>query len=116
MDKVYQKWKDYGFLDNLSEEQSIELADGFEYLESILKAHGHTDYICTIAFPVLRRVFTTRPNIELSEEFILEILKNLKEYVNTDMYKKSLKEGASLSTIDSEAELLVLFVKTYYGQ
>ena len=115
MDRIYKRWYDYGFLDGLSYYRGYKLAHAFEYVEDILTKRFADDYIATVVFPVLRRVYTTGSRLRMTEEFIDDMLYKLKQYLKTDMHKNYLKIGASGSTIDGEAESLENFVKIYYG-
>ena len=123
MDKVHEKWKSLGFLEQLTEEDSVELAHGFEYMAQTLvndinihsKKNRHfNENVDVISFPTLRRVFTTSTNLKLTEDFIDVFLENLNDFSNTESFKRWWEEPPT-PEVDPQAELLLEFIRVYYG-
>ncbi len=120
---VYQKWNSLGFLDGLSEDNKIKLANAFEYTACKLLADAdvnkenrkYNDDVDTIAFPILRRVVTMLPLLELTEDFIDGFLLKVLGLTESSVYD-GIKDLHADPQFDVEAELIKLFVKLNYGQ
>ena len=117
-DKILDKWESLGFLDNLLLPQQIKLAHGMEYTAETLIADdgSFNEEIDTQAFPVLRKIITVNPNIDLTNDFIINTLTKLSDFTKSREYSDGMTSNNYVNAIDMEAELLHLFVETNYGK
>ena len=75
---VYDKWKSFGFLRGLDDEEAHALAEKYEELGQFMSQNVDNlkDSVLTIAFPVLRRAFTRGLNEKYSPRAVCEKIKN----------------------------------------
>jgi len=127
MDKqteIYDKWRIIGMLEGLIFKNQVKLANAYEHMAKILLADAekeirfYNDDIDTIGFPVLRRYFGLNLGIELTNELVEDILKELHKYQTSDFYTEGkLKLNLIFdSGLDMEAILLKVFCEDIYGQ
>lgn len=121
-DSTYLKWKSLGFTDGLTRELGIKLSHAYENMTKILVSDYedkglfriYNTEVDTIAFPVLRQIIGITPEIEFSDNVIIELLNKLSEYLQSDEHKKFL-ESPCVSLIDNESESIINFIKIIYG-
>lgn len=97
--EVYERWKAFGFLAGLDDEDAHALAERFEELAEFLLTsdYGNDEHVAVLAFPVLRRSFTKGLNDKYSPGALCEKIK--KDYNQIEKIK-----AKSMTNIDAEAE------------
>lgn len=106
----FEKWKAFGFLDGLSEEDGIALADRFEELANFILQNEYDGHVEVMAFPALRRAFQRGLNEKYSPRALCEKIK--KEY---DDEVRKIKDKVPFNNIDAEAEYCAI-VADYFSR
>jgi hypothetical protein len=108
---VYKRWKSFGFLEGLTEEDGVALAERYEELGNHMLQNSDKldEHVQTLAFPVLRRAFMRGLNEKYSPRALCEKIK--KEY---DQEVRKIKEK-SMTNIDAEAEYAVI-ISEYFSR
>tara|TARA_R110000796_G_scaffold19237_3_gene57785 strand:+ start:1142 stop:1525 length:384 start_codon:yes stop_codon:yes gene_type:complete len=119
-DKIYEKWNNLGFLQGFSEDNKMNLANGYERLANHLLANTgdnkiYNKQLDSYSFPVLRRYLTLNPNINLTDEFIMDFLFELNKYV--EINKEILQNITMEVNLDDDiqAKLLLKFCEEIYN-
>ena len=100
---VYERWKSFGFLEGLTEEDGVALAERYEELGNYMLQNSDNldEHVEIMAFPTLRRAFVGGLNEKYSPRELCEKLKS--EY--TLFETKGCKEY--FRKIDLEGEVCV---------
>lgn len=108
---VYKRWKSFGFLDGLTEEVGVALAERYEELGNYMLQNSDKldEHVETLAFPALRRAFQGGLNERYSPRALCEKIK--KEY---DQEIPKIREK-SMTNIDAEAEYCAI-VADYFSR
>jgi len=120
--EILIKWYEVGLLINLDLMTQIKLAGAYEYASKIMIADANKEVkefneeIVSIMCPCLYKITNNNPNIDLSDEFVLEMLHKLSDFIKSKEYSDGMTSNNYVNAIDMEAELLHLFVETNYGK
>lgn len=105
--EVYKRWKSLGFLDGLSEEDGIALADRFDELANFMLQNEYDGHVEVMAFPALRRAFVGGLNDKYSPRALCEKLKESSMEIAAKGGKQSFKG------MDPEAEMCAIVAKYF---
>lgn len=110
--EVYKRWKSFGFLEGLTEEDGVALAERYEELGNYMLQNSDNlgEHVETLAFPALRRAFQRGLNEKYSPRALCEKIK--KEY---DDEVRKIKDKAPFNNIDAEAEYCAI-VADYFSR
>jgi|TARA_R110000824_G_scaffold156963_7_gene330401 hypothetical protein len=119
-DSTYLKWKSIGFTDGLTRELGIKLSHAYENTANILLADTGDNKIYNkqldiYSFPVLKKYLTLNPNINVTDEFIMDFLFELNEYVEVN---KEILQNITMEVNlddDIQAKLLLKFCEKIYN-
>lgn len=103
----FEKWKAFGFLDGLSEEDGIALADRFDELANFMLQNEYDGHVEVMAFPALRRAFVGGLNDKYSPRALCEKLKEASSEIAVKGGKQSFK------SIDPEAEICAIVAEYF---
>jgi hypothetical protein len=106
---VYKRWKSFGFLDGLTEEDGVALAERYEELGNYMLQNSDKldEHVETLAFPALRRAFQGGLNERYSPRALCEKLKE----ANMEIAAKGGKQ--SFKGIDPEAEMCAIVAQYF---
>jgi hypothetical protein len=103
----FEKWKSFGFLDGLSEEDGMALADRFQELANFMLQNEYDGHVEVMAFPALRRAFVGGLNDKYSPRALCEKLKEASMEIAAKGGKQSFKG------IDPEAEMCAIVAQYF---
>ena len=107
--EIYKRWKSFGFLEGLTEEDGAALAERYEELGNYMLQNSDNlgEHVETLAFPALRRAFVGGLNDKYSPRALCEKLKEASREIDTKGGKQSFKG------IDPEAEICAIVAEYF---
>lgn len=107
--EIYKRWKSFGFLDGLTEEDGVALAERYEELGNYMLQNSDklNKHVEVVAFPALRLAFVGGLNDKYSPRALCEKLKEVSREIDAKGGKQSFKG------IDPEAEMCAIVAQYF---
>lgn len=102
--EVYKRWKSFGFLEGLAEEDGAALAERYEELGNYMLQNSDKldEHVTITAFPALRLAFVRGLNDKYSPRALCEKLKEASREIDAKGRKQSFK------SIDPDAQMCAI--------